>query len=270
MSRLDDIVARTRADLAQRFPHGLPAGVAPAQPVVRASFADALRARPDGRPRVIAELKKASPSRGLIRADFRPAELAAALADGGAAALSVLTDEPHFQGSPSYLREAAAAVGLPILRKDFVVHEVQLVEAVDWGASAVLLIAAALTPSEFRRLHRAARAMGLDVLSEVHDAAELETVLAAGAEIVGVNSRDLRTFVTDLDAALGLLGRIPTGILRVAESGIRCGADLARLQSAGADAFLIGEALMRAAHPGEALRALLDDAAAAGMGARRP
>jgi indole-3-glycerol phosphate synthase len=147
------------------------------------------------------------------------------------------------------------------LRKDFIIHEVQLAEALEWGASAVLLIAAALSAEEYPRLYRAARAAGLDVLSEVHDQAELETVLAAGAQIVGVNSRDLKTFRTDLTGTAELISRIPAGTLRVAESGIRDGADLRRLMDAGADAFLIGETLMRAPSPGVALRALLAEAA---------
>jgi indole-3-glycerol phosphate synthase len=210
---------------------------------------------------VIAELKRASPSKGLIRADFQPRELAAELAEAGAAALSVLTEPHYFQGSPEALMEAACSVPLPLLRKDFIIHEVQLAEALEWGASAVLLIAAALSAEEYPRLYRAARAAGLDVLSEVHDQAELETVLAAGAQIVGVNSRDLKTFRTDLTGTAELISRIPAGTLRVAESGIRDGADLRRLMDAGADAFLIGETLMRAPSPGVALRALLAEAA---------
>jgi indole-3-glycerol phosphate synthase len=213
---------------------------------------------------VIAELKKASPSRGLIRADFRPRDLALELEAAGAAALSVLTEPHYFQGHPEVLRQAAGAVGIPLLRKDFIIHPVQLAEALDWGASAVLLIAAALTPDDYRRLYEAARASGLDVLSEVHSREELEVVLAAGAHIVGVNSRDLKTFRTDLAGTAELLAAIPAGVVRVAESGIRDGADLAGLRAAGADAFLIGETLMRAASPGDALRELL---AAAGRGA---
>jgi len=259
MSILADILARTRADLAQRYPGGLPDGVpAPAAGRPRRpAFATALRGGPGTAPRVIAELKKASPSKGLIRSDFRPRELAIELAEAGAAALSVLTEEHYFQGAPQALREAAAAVRLPLLRKDFIVHEVQLQEALDWGASAVLLIAAALSPAEYIRLYRAARAAGLDVLSEVHDRAELDTVLDAGAQIVGVNSRNLKTFATDLAGTVDLLGRIPADLIRVAESGIRSAADLRRLAAAGADAFLIGETLMRAPSPGQALRDLL-------------
>jgi len=259
MSLLDQIVQRTRSDLARRFPDGLPVrlpAAAAAQP--RPSFAAALRPRPGQPARVIAELKKASPSKGLIRASFAPRELAVGLAGAGAAALSVLTEPHFFQGSPEALQQAAKAVSIPLLRKDFIVHEVQLEEAVEWGASAVLLIAAALLPQDYARLYRAARSLGLDVLSEVHDPAELEMVLAAGAHIVGVNSRDLKTFHTDLSATAELIARVPQGVLRVAESGIRNGADMGQLMAAGADAFLIGETLMRAALPGVALRGLLD------------
>jgi indole-3-glycerol phosphate synthase len=267
MSILEQIVQRTRADLAQRSPPGLPAEFPSVAAVrTRPSFAAALRPRVGQVARVIAELKRASPSRGLIRAEFHPRELAMELAGAGAAALSVLTEPHFFQGSPEALRSAALAVSIPLLRKDFIVSEVQLSEAIEWGASAVLLIAAALTPAEYSRLYRAARSVGLDVLSEVHNQAELEMVLAAGAHIVGVNSRDLRTFHTDLAGTAELLSRIPAGIARVAESGIRDGRDIRRLMDAGADAFLIGETLMRAPSPGAALRALLADAAAAMAG----
>jgi indole-3-glycerol phosphate synthase len=259
MTILADIVQRTRQDLERRYPDGLPvrlpAPVSATRP--RPSFAAALRRSPGQPVRVIAELKKASPSRGLIRADFRPRELALELAAAGAAALSVLTEPHFFQGHPDVLRCAAAAVGIPILRKDFIVHEVQLAEAVEWGASAVLLIAAALTPAEYGRLYGAAQGMGLDVLSEVHDRRELDIVLAGGADIIGVNSRDLKTFRTDFAGTAELLAAIPAGVLRVAESGIRDGADVRRLLAAGADAFLIGETLMRAPAPGDALRELL-------------
>jgi indole-3-glycerol phosphate synthase len=258
MTILEQIVQRTRADLAQRYPDGFPQSpaAAPAAPL-RPSFAAALRRAPGGQVRVIAELKKASPSKGLIRADFRPRDLAVELAAAGAAALSVLTEPHYFQGHPSALRAAAGAVAIPILRKDFIIHEVQLLEALEWGASAVLLIAAALPPDEYSRLYRAARALGLDVLSEVHDRDELDAVLAGGAHIVGVNSRDLRTFRTDLAGTAELLAAIPADLIRVAESGIHDGADIRRLSAAGADAFLIGETLMRAASPGTALRELL-------------
>lgn len=263
MGILEQILERTRADLERR----LAQGEAPAAPTARTTprvepgrFAAALLPLPGRPPRVIAELKRASPSRGLIRPEFCPGELASELESAGAAALSVLTEPHFFKGSPENLRSAAGAVSIPVLRKDFIVHEVQLAEAAEWGASAVLLIAAALTPAEYGRLYRAARSAGLDVLSEVHDQAELEMVLAEGAQIVGVNSRNLRTFRTDLDLAAELLSRIPADVTRVAESGIRTGADLRRLRQAGADAFLVGESLMRAPSPGAALRELLAEA----------
>ena len=206
---------------------------------------------------VIAELKKASPSKGLIRADFRPAELARELEAAGAAALSVLTDEEFFQGSLGNLQAASAAVKIPCLRKDFIVDEFQLVEARANSADAVLLIVAALTAEELKSLAAGARRMGLDVLCEVHDGEELARALDAGFDLIGVNTRDLRTFTVDLKTALDLAPKFPAGIVRVAESGIRSGEDVARLQAAGYHAFLVGESLMRAKSPGEALRDLM-------------
>jgi indole-3-glycerol phosphate synthase len=206
---------------------------------------------------VIAELKKASPSKGLIRAEFHPAELATELETAGAAALSVLTDEEFFQGSLRNLREASAVVSLPCLRKDFIVDEFQLLEARASSADAVLLIVAALTSQELSLLASGARRRGLDVLSEVHDGEELQQALDAGCDLIGVNTRDLRTFTVDLEAAFALGEKFPAGVVRVAESGIRSADDVARLRAAGYDAFLVGESLMRAASPGEALRELM-------------
>jgi indole-3-glycerol phosphate synthase len=206
---------------------------------------------------VIAELKKASPSKGLIRAEFRPAELAAELEAAGAAALSVLTDEEFFQGSLGNLREASAAVAIPCLRKDFIVDEFQLLEARANAADAVLLIVAALSAEELGRLARGARERGLDVLCEVHDGAELQRALDAGCDLVGVNTRDLRTFQVDLSTALDMAAKFPAGVVKVAESGIHSAEDVARLRAAGYDAFLVGESLMRAESPGEALRELM-------------
>ncbi|MGO9088352.1 MAG: indole-3-glycerol phosphate synthase TrpC [Candidatus Sulfotelmatobacter sp.] len=206
---------------------------------------------------VIAELKKASPSKGLIRAEFRPAELARELEAAGAAALSVLTDEEFFQGSLQNLREASSAVKIPCLRKDFIVDEFQLVEARANAADAVLLIVAALTPEELGRLATRARARCLDVLCEVHDGQELQRALDAGCDLIGVNARDLRTFRVELETAFSLAEKFPAGIVRVAESGIHSADDIARLRAAGYDAFLVGESLMRADSPGEALRELL-------------
>jgi indole-3-glycerol phosphate synthase len=206
---------------------------------------------------VIAELKKASPSKGLIRASFDPKQLARELEATGATALSVLTDEEFFQGSLGNLRMASATVSIPCLRKDFIVDEFQLLEARANSADAVLLIVAALNAAELVALARGARSRGLDVLCEVHDGEELQRALDAGCDLIGVNSRDLRTFQVDLQTALELAWRIPAGVVRVAESGIHSADDVARLRAAGYDAFLVGESLMRAASPGEALRELM-------------
>jgi indole-3-glycerol phosphate synthase len=206
---------------------------------------------------VIAELKKASPSKGMIRAEFRSAELAQELEAAGAAALSVLTDEEFFQGSLQNLREASEVVKIPCLRKDFIVDEFQLVEARANAADAVLLIVAALTREELGRLATRARARGLDVLCEVHDGRELQRAIDAGCDLIGANTRDLRTFKVDLETAFSLAEKFPVGVVRVAESGIHSPEDMKRLRAAGYDAFLIGESLMRAQSPGDALRELL-------------
>lgn len=206
---------------------------------------------------VIAELKKASPSRGVIRADFEPAKLAAELQTAGAAALSVLTDEEFFQGSLENLRLASAHAALPCLRKDFMVDEFQLLESRAHCADAVLLIVAALADSELRSLHQSARRLSLDVLCEVHDEKELERAVDAGCDIIGVNSRNLRTFEVDLQTPLRLARRLPPGVLAVAESGIHSADQMRELRVAGYQAFLVGESLMKAPHPGEALRELI-------------
>jgi indole-3-glycerol phosphate synthase len=203
---------------------------------------------------VIAELKKASPSKGLIRAEFVVEDLARELEAAGAAALSVLTDEEFFQGSLENLRKASAAVRIPCLRKDFILDEFQLLEARANSADAVLLIVAALSQEELVKLSRGARSRGLDVLCEVHDESELQRALEAGCDLVGVNTRDLRTFKVDAETAFRLIEKLPSNVVRVAESGIRSGEDIARLRAAGYQAFLIGESLMRAARPGEMLR----------------
>jgi indole-3-glycerol phosphate synthase len=206
---------------------------------------------------VIAELKKASPSKGLIRAEFFPEELARELEGAGAAALSVLTDEEFFQGSLGNLREASAAVSIPCLRKDFIVDEFQLLEARSHCADAVLLIVAALNSEELVSLAAGARRRGLDVLCEVHDGEELQRALDAGCDLIGVNTRDLRTFQFDLETAFALAKKFPAGVVRVAESGIHSAEDVARLRAEGYDAFLVGESLMRASSPGDALRELM-------------
>ena len=206
---------------------------------------------------VIAELKKASPSKGLIRAEFHPAELARELESAGAACLSVLTDEDFFQGSLRNLREASAAVAIPCLRKDFIVDEFQLLEARANSADAVLLIVAALSQRELVELAGAAKVRGLEVLCEVHDAQELDRALDAGCDLIGVNTRDLRTFEVSLETAFVLAAKIPANVVRVAESGIHSQEDVARLRAAGYDALLVGESLMRAERPGVALRELI-------------
>jgi indole-3-glycerol phosphate synthase len=228
-------------------------------------WAKALRAKSDSGPAIIAELKKASPSKGLIRADFDVAWLAQRYAAGGAAVLSVLTDEPYFQGSLRNLEMASAAVALPCLRKDFTVDAYQILEARAHGGDAILLIAAALTDAELEGFTRVAHSLSLDVLCEVHTGEELERVLAVGEapDAIGVNNRDLRTFEVRLETSLELVERIPAGVVRVAESGIRTAADLGRLRGAGFDAFLIGESLMREADPAAALKALVDGVGAA-------
>jgi indole-3-glycerol phosphate synthase len=202
---------------------------------------------------VIAEVKKASPSAGVIRADFDPVRVAKTYEQHGAACVSVLTDETYFQGHLSYLSEVRRAVKLPLLRKDFILDRYQLLEARCAGADAALLIAEILPGDRLAELHREAVACGLDVLVELHDAEELPRVLASGATLVGVNNRDLRTFETRLDHTLDLMPRFPPGVTVVSESGIRTADDLHRLAAAGVSAVLVGESLMRAQDIGAAL-----------------
>ena len=211
----------------------------------------------DGEPPcVIAEIKRRSPSKGGIRADFDPASCAKAYGDAGAAALSVLTDSKYFGGHLSHLEIARRTVDLPLLRKDFVVDPYQVDEARAAGADAILLIVAALEPTTLADLHAHARRRGLDVLVEVHNADELDQALAVGADLIGINNRNLKTFVTDLAVSEGLAPRIPADVVIVAESGIGGPGDITRLAAAGADAFLVGESLMRQSDVGEALRQL--------------
>lgn len=223
-------------------------------------FARALRAKAEHGPAIIAELKRASPSKGLIRENFAPAALAYELEAAGAAVLSVLTDEKFFHGSLENLRLASHATVLPCLRKDFMVDTFQVLEARANGADAILLIVAALNDAELRTLREEARRSGLDVLCEVHDREELERALTLECECIGVNSRDLRTFQVSLARAVELAPLLPETAVRVAESGIHTAADMQQLRAAGYDAFLIGESLMRQSSPGDALRALLGQA----------
>ena len=223
----------------------------------RRDFVHALRARiAAGGAGVIAEVKKASPSKGVLRADFDPAAIGASYARHGAACLSVLTDVPYFQGAPEYLVAARAASGLPALRKDFVVDDYQVLEAGAWGADAVLLIVAALDDAQLADYEAAAQALGLAVLVEVHDAAELERALRLVTPLVGINNRNLRSFEVTLATTLDLLPRIPSGRIVVTESGILAPEDVARMRGAGVSAFLVGEAFMRAPDPGAELARL--------------
>lgn len=217
-------------------------------------FVGALRTRiTAGRAGVIAEVKKASPSKGVLRAHFVPAEIAASYERGGAACLSVLTDERFFQGSAACLQQARAACALPVLRKDFMVDAYQVADARAMGADCILLIAACLDDAQMADLEAQAFALGLAVLVEVHDGAELERALRLKTPLLGINNRNLRTFEVTLDTTLGLLAQVPADRLLVTESGILGRADVQRMRAAGVHAFLVGEAFMRAADPGVAL-----------------
>ncbi|WP_136248885.1 indole-3-glycerol phosphate synthase TrpC [Halomonas borealis] len=220
-------------------------------------FVAALDARiRDGDPGVIAEIKKASPSKGVIREDFRPAEIAADYAAGGAACLSVLTDADFFQGHEDFLIDAREACRLPVIRKDFITHGYQVSEARAIGADCILLIVAALDDARLADLHRQATELGMDVLVEVHDAAELERALALDLTLVGINNRDLHTFATRLETTLDLLPRIPAAVTVITESGIHDRDDVLRMREHDVHGFLVGEAFMRREMPGEALREL--------------
>jgi indole-3-glycerol phosphate synthase len=260
-TRLDQIVSATRlrvanakgaADLRQMEQQA-------GQHVPR-GFRRALASKSQTGSAVIAELKKASPSRGLIRANFDPQNLAAELEKAGASALSVLTDEEFFQGSLENLRRASSRTKLPCLQKDFIVDEFQLLQARAYCADAILLIVAVLSQTELTALTKKSHALGLDVLCESHNEEELHRAVDAGADLIGVNNRDLRTFKVDVNTSLRLAEQIPKDAVSVAESGIDNGADIARLRSAGYDAFLIGESLMKSESPGEALKTLLANA----------
>ena len=221
-------------------------------------FEAALRARlAAGEAAVIAEVKKASPSKGVLREPFDPAAIGASYADHGAAALSVLTDVSFFQGAPAYLAQAREASGLPVLRKDFIVDPYQVDEARAMGADAILLIAACLDDAQLAELEAQALALGMAVLVEVHDGDELERGLRLRTPLLGINNRNLRTFDVTLDTTLALLPRVPAGRLLITESGILARADVQRMRGAGVHAFLVGEAFMRAPDPGVALAALL-------------
>jgi len=220
-------------------------------------FARAIRERiAQGRSAVIAEIKRASPSKGVLRPQFDPAAIAASYARAGAACLSVLTDRPFFQGAPEFLVEARGACAIPALRKEFIVDEYQVVESRTLGADAILLIVAALDDARLADLEACARAYGMDVLVEVHDAAELDRALALSTPLIGINNRNLRTFNVSLHTTIELLPRIPADRVVVTESGILAQRDVAQMRRHGVHAFLVGEAFMRAPDPGVALTAL--------------
>lgn len=261
MTTLDQILAATRerVDRAKEQAQLRPLEKAAAAHTPR-GFRKRLAAMSQIGPAVIGELKKASPSKGTIRGTFPVGTLASQLARGGASALSVLTEERFFHGSLANLLEASAATNLPCLRKDFIIDEFQITEARAHHADAILLILAALDDATFRRLLDYSRALDLDALCEVHDEEELKRAIEGGADIIGVNSRNLKTFQVSMDTLIDLAESIPNHVLRVAESGIDSGAEIRELHGAGYQAFLIGETLMRAEDPGQKLQQLLQDA----------
>ena len=256
---LNRIVATKRIEIAAAAaarPFAAMEAEAAAQPAPR-DFVGAIRSRIGcGQPAVIAEIKKASPSKGVIRADFRPADIARSYAAHGAACLSVLTDHDYFQGCPEYLQAARAACDLPVLRKDFMVDPYQVAEARAMGADCILLIAACLSVAEMRALEAQAHGYGMAVLVEVHNGEELDAALQLETPLVGINNRNLRTFEVTLDTTLGLLERIPDERIVVTESGILAPADVALMRANRVQAFLVGEAFMRAPDPGVELARL--------------
>ncbi|WP_176722418.1 indole-3-glycerol phosphate synthase TrpC [Candidatus Thiosymbion oneisti] len=249
--KAEEVAAR-----AERLPRERLAQRLAAPPPIR-GFADALAAKlAAGQPAVIAELKRASPSKGVLREDFRPAEIAASYQRGGAACLSVLTDLDFFQGSDAHLQEVRAACTLPVLRKDFIIDPYQIYEARAIGTDCILLIVACLDDRRLQELSILAGELGLDVLVEVHDREELERALAISGRLIGINNRNLRNFQVDLKTTLGMLDAIPADRILITESGIGAREDIARMRERGVHAFLVGEACMRAADPGAMLARL--------------
>lgn len=256
---LNKILAVKREEVAAALaakPLAALRGEAEAQPTPR-DFVGAIRQKlGDGRTAIISEIKRASPSKGIIRPDFHPAEIAADYEKHGAACLSVLTDRQFFQGCPEYLQQARAACGLPVLRKDFMIDPYQVYEARAMGADAILLIVAALSDTQMAELEALAFSLGMAVLVESHDAGELDRALKLKTPLQGINNRNLRTFDVSLDTTLSQLGRIPEDRIVITESGILAPADVARMRQHNVHAFLVGEAFMRAASPGAELARL--------------
>lgn len=256
---LNKIIATKREEVAAAQaikPLAIVEAEAQAQPAPR-DFVGAIRSKiAAGKPAIIAEVKKASPSKGIIRPDFQPADIARSYERHGAACLSVLTDRQYFQGCPEYLQQARAACALPVLRKDFMVDPYQVAEARAMGADCILLIASALSLSEMQALEAQAMGYGMAVLVEVHNGEELDTALQLKTPLLGINNRNLRTFEVTLDTTLGLLERIPTDRIVVTESGILKPEDVALMRANKVETFLVGEAFMRAPEPGEELARL--------------
>lgn len=256
---LDDIMAVKRQEVAaalKRKPLDAMRADAESRVLTR-DFVGALRSKiAAGQPAVIAEVKKASPSKGVLRADFIPADIAQSYAEHGAACLSVLTDQQFFKGSTDYLKQARASCDLPVLRKDFMVDAYQVYEARAMGADCILLIAACLDDAQMKDMEALAMSLDMAVLVEVHDKAELDRALKLRTPLVGINNRNLKTFEVSLDTTLSLRAHVPADRLLITESGVSTGADVKRLREAGIQAFLVGEAFMRADDPGEALASL--------------